>query len=234
MVDTYTAHFIEKISVADDTFQYNFCRPNNFDFTAGQYVILEVENSAFSDDRPSFRSLTIASAPHEKMLSFVMRHSDSGFKKSLQALESGNPIVIKGPLGDMHLPDSLDVPVVFLVAGVGITPARSMLRDAVYRDSTRTFRMIYSNREVCTAACFGEMCDIDLENYKVINVMSEECENWDGPVQLVDADFIKEHTTDLENPLFYVVGTKGYIGAMKAALQSLDVPEDRMIFDNFG
>jgi len=234
MITEYSVPLISRTSVAEDTFQYNFAKPEGFAFIAGQYMIVDIPDPSVTDDRPAFRSLTIASAPHEDVVSFIMRHSESGFKQSLYALEMGDHVTLKGPLGQMHLPEDSGTPIVFLVAGVGITPARSMLRDAAHRSSDRTFRLIYSNRELCSAACFAEMCDVDLAHYEAINVMSRSCENWDGPIQLVDAAFIKANTDDLDLPLFYVVGTKGYINAMKAALIELEIPEDRMIFDNFG
>lgn len=226
--------FIKFEEVADDTYKYVFEKPENYSFVAGQYVVLEILNPVFTDDRPAFRSLSMSSAPDDENLEFIMRTSDSGFKKSIHALKEGDKVTVKGPLGHMRLPEDTKTPVVFLVAGVGVTPARSMLLDAQHRDSQRTFRMIYSNRELCTAACFDEICDIKLANYKVINVMSDTCENWDGPVGRVDADFIKENTSDLTDPTFYIVGTKGYIEGMKKALAELEITQERIIIDNFG
>lgn len=231
---TYTTTLIKRELIATETWKYTFVCPRDFIFVAGQYVILEILNPAFTDERPAFRSLSIASAPSEGSLSFIMRHSESAFKKSLNALAMGDEIMIKGPLGHFVLPVDVSQPVVFLTAGVGITPARSMIKQSEFEGCARPLTLLYSNREVASAACKDELSRIGLVNYACFNTITDEVQGWNGHTGFIDAEMIKSAVDDITKPLYYIVGTKGFIEGMKGTLTELGIAKDRMVIDNFG
>jgi len=233
-MQNYNITFEGRQEVAQGTFKYLFEKPQGFSFVAGQYVMLEIPDPAVTDERPSFRSLSLSSAPHEQRLAFIMRHSDSGFKQSLFALQEGDEILMKGPLGHMRLPEDESVPVVFLTAGVGITPARSMLLDAQHKGSKRDYTLIYSNREPGSAACLEEVSSFQIENYTCINTMTDKSENWDGHVGRLDRECLTKLIPDFQKPVFYVIGTKGFVNAMKEILKQKEVSESKILIDNFG
>lgn len=221
--------------IADNTMQYNFTKSKKFNFKAGQFVVLDIINPKFSDDRPSFRSLSIASSPHESILSFIMRYSDSAFKKSIKELKDGDEVFIKGPFGHMHLPENEITPVVFLVAGVGVTPALSMIRFLDNKTLKNPVTVFYANRTLKTAACLEELKkEVNLLDYKFFSVLSDEdgtCECIRGRI---NRDLVLKNVVDVKKTQFYIVGTSGFSNAMKGILEELEVKKNQINIDNFG
>lgn len=90
---------------------------------AGQHLRVHLGGPA-----PLWRSYTV-SAVEGDLLRLTIR--DQGRASSrLTALEPGARITISGPFGTFHLPEDSTRPLVFLSAGVGITPVAAMLRAA--------------------------------------------------------------------------------------------------------
>ncbi|HIP49880.1 MAG TPA: flavodoxin, partial [Candidatus Pacebacteria bacterium] len=81
MIAQHSTTLMQKNKIAENTYQLLITKPEGFSFTPGQYVFLDFSNPIHTDDRPSFRAMSIASAPHEEQLMFIMRGSDSAFKK---------------------------------------------------------------------------------------------------------------------------------------------------------
>ncbi len=233
-MQNYTIILTKKQEVAEGTYKYIFAKPVGFSFSAGQYAMLEIIEPTVTDDRPSFRSLSLSSAPHEDHLAFIMRHSDSGFKQSLHALKEGEQVIMKGPLGHMQFPEDERKSVVFLAAGVGITPVRSMLLEAQHKNSKRELTLFYSNRQPSSAACLQEVTTFDIENYTCINTMTRSTDSWDGHVGKINARFLSEFIKDFQKPLFYVIGTTAFVNAMKEILKEKNVDKSNILIDNFG
>ena len=112
---------------ANGTKTFFFDKPENFTFRAGQYVALKLDNLVAPDNRAGVRSLSLCSAPSEDFIAFTVRESDSGFKKTLWAMQPGTTVSITPPIGKFVLDPADEREVVFLIGGVGITPVRSML-----------------------------------------------------------------------------------------------------------
>ncbi|TAJ16038.1 FAD-dependent oxidoreductase [Patescibacteria group bacterium] len=96
-------------------------------FMAGQYVHVRLEG--LPEGVKAVREFSFASAPHDPEIWFgVDQHSESSYQKKLQELvfgESATLFKIKG-----HLSWPLQTDVVMIAGGVGVTPFRSILRDA--------------------------------------------------------------------------------------------------------
>ena len=227
---------ISSQEIADNTMQYNFEKPKEFNFKAGQFVILDILNPNHTDNRPTFRSLSIASSPHEDVLSFVMRQSDSAFKKNIFELKRGEEVLIKGPLGHMSLPKDENTPLFFLIAGVGVTPALSMIRFIKYKNLKNPVTVLYANRTIKSSACLDELKKLD-SNYKFLNVLSHEDSNEGCEYCIsgrIDKDLISKNLDELEVTQFYIVGTSGFANAMKGYLEELGIKREQINIDNFG
>lgn len=237
-MEALTLQFIRQEEIAENTFKYVFKKPDGFVFTAGQYLVVEPLNPQFTDDRPPLRSLSIASAPCEEELFFIMRHSESAFKKNLHAMtkEAGDAISVRGPVGHFVLPEDETQAIAFLVAGVGITPVRSMLVQALHENSQRPMTLICSNRTTEAAPCMHELMDVNIARYSCLHAITDEpvTESDNAIAGYVTADIIKDCASALENPLYYIVGTKGFIAGMKSCLEELSIDKERIIIDNFG
>ncbi len=220
--------------VSDGIYMFTFAKPDDFVFTAGQYVFLDFDNPTYTDDRPSMRAMSIASAPEEDHLLFVMHASESAFKKNIVHMNEGDSIIVKGPLGHIALPEDDHKPIVFLISGVGITAARAIIKHEEYRQSQRNITVLYSSRTKNTMI-FGTECDqFTLPNLKMVHTLTREEGQWDGERGRIDKDMIARNIDDMENSMYYVVGAGAFIESMRDTLLDMGIDTSHIQFDNFG
>ena len=136
----------EEVTPGTFRLSFRFDTDTPFGFSAGQYAWVQLPELAFPDPRGPQRAFSIASDPAApETISILFRASESGFKKSLLALEVGAPVIILGPFGQFTLPapkecDSL----VFIGGGVGIAPFLSLLPACAKLNPARPITLIYS------------------------------------------------------------------------------------------
>ena len=101
--------------------------PNLIEFTAGQYVWVQIPKE-IGDPKGNMRAFSIVSSPDEKKsLRIVFRKGTSIYKKRLLALRSDEKVLIFGPFGFLSLPAQSDTPAVIIAGGVARAPFMSML-----------------------------------------------------------------------------------------------------------
>lgn len=235
-MQTYTVKLVEKYEVADRTMAFVFEKPQDFVFQAGQYVVMTLPRLLFPDTRRGIRSLSIASAPYENQLVFAMRITESGYKQTLNAMAIGDEVNITQAIGHFVLDESAR-PIVFLIGGIGITPARSILRQAVYDESKRPFRLFYSNRTPHDASFAHELQEFPTLDYRCIDTLTnqeaaEQCEWQEERGYICDA-MLKRYMTDIENPLYYIVGSPTFAHAMMTMLADMHVDTESIKQDPF-
>lgn len=229
---------LEKKDVAHNTPMYTFSKPEGFSFQAGQYVSMKVAPTPYSDEKGNFRSFSIASAPHQDTLDFVMRRSESAFKKNLDQLPIGGVVEITNAVGTCILPfTGTEQTFIFLTGGVGITPIRSILLDAIEQKRQEKFFLFYSNWTPNDAPLFTEINSLSGVQLEKIHTMT--CENpdelgWHGECGFINIRMIQKHVPDFQSALFYVVGTAQFIETMKEMLFQNGIDSNRILADNFG
>ena len=237
----YTIEFIKKQEVAENTFLYTFTRPEEYVFEAGQYATMRLpESMPYEDDRGNARAFSFASAPYEEHLGFMMRQSESGFKKNIHTLESGDEALLTNPLGKCCYGTMEGFSTLVMIsAGVGITPMRSILRQAIHDKVYKKIILINSNRmpESTPELDWFERVGEQYENISIINTMTDRKKSkevWQGYTRYIDQEMIREFAPDTHNTRYFIAGGAGFIKAMEIHLQALAIPMERVCFDNFG
>src|SRR6185436_15731863 len=101
----------------------------------------------------SDRWFTIASAPCEHHVMVTTRFASkqgSSFKKALKALKPGGSIEVSDLDGDFVLGDPRKQ-YVFIAGGIGITPFRSILKQAAHAGKRLHVTLLYANRNKVAA-----------------------------------------------------------------------------------
>ncbi len=80
-----------------------FEKPDGFVFKPGQFANFTIDSAIATDAGGNTRTLSIASAPHEKELMVAMRMRDTGFKRAAEALPIGATFLLEGPYGNLIL-----------------------------------------------------------------------------------------------------------------------------------
>lgn len=213
-----------------DVTTVRFSRPDGYEFAAGQWLTLTLETA----DGKETKTFSICSAPSDDYLEVTTRLSGSSFKKALAALSPGDRAVIAGPGGRLALaPEARDL--CFLAGGVGITPVRSMLRDAAYRG--RVFAdalLLYGNRDA-TCVPFAEEFELMAPHgVRVALCFENPPQGWSGAFGFITAQMVRELLPDRDPVTFYVTGPPVMVSAMENVLDELGIPDEQRRVERFG
>lgn len=227
---------LERQDIAEGTMAIRVEKPKGYTFTAGQYVVMTALNLVEPDARKGIRSMSIASAPYEDHLLFAMRRGTSGFKKTISALSPGDEIQVSAPIGHFTLLPGDTRPVAFLVGGIGITPARSILRQAEHDGDTREFFLFYSNYRPEDTPFLEELRSFPQLRYRAIFTMTEPersvCE-WSEERGFICDSMLTKHLRELTEPRYYLVGAPGFTKAMEGMLLGFGIRKEDIIQDPF-
>ncbi|WP_324695165.1 FAD-dependent oxidoreductase [Novosphingobium sp. RL4] len=214
----YKTTLAGKEEVARGTVAFRLKKPAGFTHAAGQAVYVTLPGQKEADSKGRVRTFSLASAPQEPELVIATRMTDTAFKRCLADLPAGSPVGIEGPYGDLTL-DGGTTPVVFLAGGIGITPFRSMILDAVGRGLSRDVTLFYSNRSAADAAYLPELEQLASSNprFKLVATMTDAAD-WQGERGFIDRPMIERHAGDITAPVFYLAGPPAMVAAMEALL----------------
>ncbi len=208
----------------------------HFNYKSGQSLLLFP-----SKDDPSIRHpLSIASAPSEDflMISTKIRH-ESPFKTRLDTLKPGDTVSIMGPGGNhFTLPEQGDNQIVFLGGGIGITPFRSMIKHATDNQLPFKITLLYSNRAPEDIVYKKDWKEFQEKNPNLTVVQTitrpeESNEEWKGRTGKIDANLIREYTTDLKKAIFYICGPPRLIADLSGTLTEMGVNPEQIRMENF-
>jgi len=214
---TLTLIDIEK--VGDDYFIFNFEMPKGITFKEGQYGAFKHVDKDI--EGRIVRAFSYASGTKENIFKIGTKIIDkpSDFKAKMRELKKGDTMTVDGPLGDFTLEQ--DYNSVFLAAGIGITPIRSMLKQIEDIDYTKEATLVYAEHR--KFYCFTE----DFSKMTNINVKYEETgENMKSTAAIMSSRY-KNDT------FYYVSGPPGYVTSVTTILENEGVDPKQIKFDKF-
>lgn len=232
---TITLQKVEDI--ADGTKYFCFSKPAEFQFMAGQYVAMRITNLVAPDVKNGVRSLSIASAPGENHLGFGVRYSESGFKQTLWSMKPGDTLEVTDAVGFFTVPENESREIVFLIGGIGITPARSILKQATLDGSQKKYTLFFSNRLPKDAPFREELKSFELPNFKLIEVMSQ-CDGSD-PNDICDEhgyirqEIVEKYVNSPQEAVYYLVGSPSFVEVMGDMLTTFGVSKENRHLDPF-
>ena len=172
---THQVKLKNRREVAEGTMAFHFEKPPGFAFKAGQALAWTLIDPPETDNEGGMRNFSIASAPGEPDLMIATRMRDTAFKRVFKTMPLGTEVRIVGPFGSLTLRQNAARPAVFLAGGIGITPFRSMLRQATEQELLHHLFLFYSNRRPEDAAFLEELEELEKENsnYNFNGTMTE-------------------------------------------------------------
>ena len=223
----FATKLVERTEVAEGTTAFIFERPAGFDFTAGQFMTLVLPKPLHTDAEGNRRVFSIASPPQETGTLWVAtRMTGTALKRSLAEMPLGTPVELAGPAGSFTLHSDLSQPAVFIAGGIGITPFRSLVQDAVHRHLPHQITLIYSNRTPEGAAFQEEFAQLaqTYRQFTYLPTMTQPDKSrqpWDGERRYVNADFLRSYIKDIATPIFYLAGPPGLVtGIAKVVIEA--------------
>lgn len=208
---------LEKQEQSDDIASFYFKQPSGYACEAGQFIELSLP----SKDIALKRWFTLSSAPTEDHLAITTRlQENSPYKQALWNLANGATVDCSQAMGDFVLPRDPTIPLLFVAAGIGITPVRSMTRWLSDTGSDRTCTLLYATRD--------ELFLEELSRYNMnITLLA------DGKTSLT-SKLIEDTADDLgQDSLVYLSGPENMVEQLFTKLQQKGFPTHRLITDYF-
>ncbi|QQG43805.1 MAG: FAD-dependent oxidoreductase [Candidatus Daviesbacteria bacterium] len=228
--------------IAERTYEFIFEKPQEFHFNAGQHVRMTLLNPPETDSKGNSRFLTLANTPKDKDLIVAMRMTDSAFKRVLGKMQIGEKVLIQillhSPHGSFVIHDDPSIPAVFLIGGIGIVPAYSMIKDAIERKLPHKIFLFYSNRRPEDAPYLDELQNLAKQNPKftliaTMTQMEKSKKSWQGETGFIDQVMLKKYLGDLKSPIYYTAGLSEMVNAMKALLKEIGINEESIHSEDF-
>jgi ferredoxin-NADP reductase len=220
------------------TTAFYFEKPEEFEFEAGQFFNFTLLSPGETDLEGNTRTLSIASAPHERNVMVAMRLRTTAFKRTLNSLPLGTELLLRGPFGRMTLPRNSTRPAVLLAGGIGITPLRSLVWSEAESPSARRILLFYSVRVPEEAAFLEELQEMEQYNrrYKLICTVTQPEKSrmsWLGETGRISLQLLSKWIPDLSVPIYYIAGPPGMVTGVRQMLIGAGVAEEDVRAEEF-
>lgn len=225
---SFRAKLIERRVIAADTMAFFFEKPAGYHYIAGQYFVITLIDPPETDTEGNSRSLTIASAPHEPHLMIALRMREAAFKRVLKTMPFGTEVKISRALGNIVLHDDGKRPAVFLAGGIGITPFRSIMVDAVARKLPHCLALLYANPTPEDAAFLDELTALAHKNKHFTFVptmtrMESSSTSWTGERGYITPEMLRKYIPDITAPMYSIAGPPKMVTAMQSLLDDTGI-----------
>ena len=228
------------------TFRFSCPSLPRFSYQAGQYINIEV----VIDHKPYKRTYTLSSTPtRPALLSITVKKLADGKVSSWlhQHLQVGDSVDAVAPAGSFHLQKATnEAPLLFISAGVGITPMLSMLRAITDQHQSRDIVFLHAAKTHADLVCQPELLFFSslLPDLRLHYCFSREQDGNErvacliGPKQAVHYGHINQallaSITDLTQRTVFVCGPSMFMTQMKQHLLQLGLPEAQYFDESFG
>ena len=234
----YPTRLLGREQVAKGTMSFQFERPRNFLFKAGQFVDLTLLGSQSNGSEGLTHAFSIASAPSADEIVVATRMRDSGFKRALSALAIGAPVQIKGPMGSFTLHNKVSRPAVLLAGGIGIAPFLSMVVHAARNKPHPAIALFYANRHLEDAAFMDRLREFegsvgDFRFVPTLTRRSNATREWKGETGYISPEMLFRHVIKLQDAICYVAGPPTMVAAARQTLKEAGVDEDDIRTEEF-
>jgi len=201
-------------------------------FLAGQYIDVLLSGNLR-------RSFSLSTSPlSDELLQLHIRHVPGGHFTGhvFEKMKEKDLIRFQGPYGMFFLREESDRPVILIAGGTGFAPMKSILEYAFAQGITRPLHLYWGVRAK------RDLYLPDLPpawarsqpHFKFTPVMSEPNmeDHWNGRRGWVH-EAVAEDYPDLSQHEVYASGPPPMIEAIKAMVQKLGLPQDRLYYDSF-
>lgn len=208
-------------------YEFRCKKPTKLQFKAGQFLLIQTPllNNP-SDIQP--RAYSIASAPEEEELLFVVKLKEGGrFSEFLEKkIDVGTELTVQGPFGMFTLRDNTN-DIILVATGSGVAPFRSHIVSALQKNDHRTMHLLFGVRNESDLYWTEEFAELE-KSHKNLHIhlcLSGENPGWQGKrgrvTEHIDACIRDPLSTNL-----YVCGSPVMVKDIKSrAIDMLKLPK---------
>ena len=251
----FTSKILDIKKIATDTKRFIFSKPENYNFQAGQFLIIK-----FAKDL--MRAYSIASPPSEENLELVIRIIPNGRGTGiLDKAKVGDEFTISQAMGHFVLSENQDAELFFLATGTGIAPFKAMIRTEggeIYPErqtefqkseverNPRKMHLFYGGRQaedlpyLDEISSWAENLEVKIGLSRDPNAEKIEIPNLQAEIKNCRiTKFIKNGNFHLlagrgaGNSEFYICGNKGMVEGTRDLLLEKGIEKSQIFFEKF-
>lgn len=217
--------------IADNIWSFWFKPGRPLRYEAGQFIELTLPHDK-PDDRGVKRWFTLSSSPTDQLLSITTKLADapSTFKQHLFGLKTGENVTLSDAMGDFVLPKDKTTPLIFILGGIGVTPAHSIIKWLSYSQEQRTIHLVYAARTAREIA-FKPLFDSYVSHADYI--VQQPAPDWAGDSGTLTSTAIIETVQAYEKPLIYLSGPEEMVEVLVTHLKAAGTKPSRLVTDYF-
>jgi Na+-transporting NADH:ubiquinone oxidoreductase subunit F len=207
---------------------------------------------------PTFRAYSMANHPAEGNIVMLniriatppFDRATNGFKKVnpgicssyIFNLKPGDKVTVSGPYGEFFLKDN-ENEMMFIGGGAGMAPMRSHLFHIFHtlKEKNKKITFWYGARSWKEVFYYDQFREIEknFPNFKFNLALSEPQpeDNWDGMIGFIHQVIYDNYLSSHEEPEeidYYMCGPPMMNDAVQKMLYDLGVPDENILFDDFG
>jgi CDP-4-dehydro-6-deoxyglucose reductase len=208
-----------------------------FQFLAGQYLEFLLKDG-------QRRAYSIANAPEQEgPLELHIRHLPGGlftdfvFGSVTPALKEKDILRFEGPLGSFFLREDSKKPIIFVAAGTGFAPIKSIIEQMQAKKIHRPIHLYWGGRRP-SDLYLEDLCkswEIEITDFKYIPVISDALpeDAWQGRTGFVHQAVMADQP-DMKNFQVYACGAPVMVNAARNDFSAkCQLPEEEFFADSF-
>lgn len=228
-MQTFKATLTEKIRRTPTVTSFRFMPPERVEFSAGQFLQLVFDESQ-PGNKELNKYLSFSSSPTRTYIECTKRLSASPFSKRLDGLDAGQQVLFKAPMGSCVFSEEYKK-IGFLIGGIGITPAVSIIEYIFEKKLDTDVCLLYSNRTEEEIA-FKKELDLWSGQRPLIKVhyTVTDCRPQGAACSFgaIDRKLIEQRVCDLRERIVFIFGPPKMVEAMKQLSLELGVPAGQL------
>lgn len=241
----YSLNLKSRSEVAERTLEFRFQKPPEMTFKAGQFMDLTLVDPPEVDAEGNTRGFSINSAPDDPELIFTTRLRDTAFKRALCTLPLGMAVKVEGPFGNLTLHNDHRRPAMLLAGGIGVTPFRSIVRQAAHERLPQRILLFYANRRPEDAPFLDEFRGLASENpnfnfIPTMTQMSGSRRPWKGETGYINRAMLEKHlladaapASNTSGAIYYIAGPARMVAGLRAMLNEAGINDDDIRTEEF-
>ena len=210
--------------------------PEGYDvsFKTGQFI------TCFWPDEPTYkRAYSLSSCALDRgFYEFTVKRDGKMGTRIVDWIKPGTKMMVLPPTGKFLPVYEPDKHLVCIAGGSGVTPFRAFVREATRQKLQTKITILYSVRTTNDVIFNNEFRQLERENphfkFDVTCTRLPSNDPWTGRRGRIDAAWLKHHTRDLSETVFYACGPTTLVEFAEGVVFELGVPKTQMKTEKWG
>jgi ferredoxin-NADP reductase len=233
MIET-RVQLIQRIARTQTVESFRFKPAEKFDYIPGQFLQL-IFDEVDKNNKTLNKYLSFSCAPGKEYIEVTKRLSQSEFSGRLKSMAIGDTVLVRAPLGTcVFKPEYTKI--AFVIGGIGITPAISIIEDIVGKNLDSDVVVVYSNRSEDDVAFKAELDTWVRQSSNIRSVYTfTGCQPRAATCFFgcIDESLLRNQTPDLKERIVFIFGPPKMVESLRCVCEQVGCSRESLRIENF-